>query len=63
MYDFVLLSVRCSVRDSHRSRDYHDGAGIRGFYEYLGFYTYTGVSIEVPSATDKFGCNTPCESL
>jgi hypothetical protein len=28
MYDFVYLSVRHSVRDSHWSRDYRDGTGI-----------------------------------
>jgi hypothetical protein len=39
MYDFVLLSVRRSVRDSHWSRDYREGTGIRVFYENLGFYT------------------------
>jgi hypothetical protein len=39
MYDFVYLSVRRSVRDSHWSRDYRDGTGIRIFYENAGFYT------------------------
>jgi hypothetical protein len=39
MYDFVYLSVRRSVRDSHWSRDYRDGTGIRIFYENPGFYT------------------------
>jgi hypothetical protein len=29
MYDFVFLSVKRSVRDSHLSRDYRDGTGIR----------------------------------
>jgi hypothetical protein len=38
MYDFVYLSVRRSVRDSHWSRDYRDGTGIRVFYENPGFY-------------------------
>jgi hypothetical protein len=38
MYDFVYLSVRRSVRDSHWSRDYHDGTGIRVSYENPGFY-------------------------
>jgi hypothetical protein len=38
MYDFVYLSVRRSVRDSHCSRDYRDGTGIRVFYENPGFY-------------------------
>jgi hypothetical protein len=38
MYDFVYLCVRRSVRDSHRSRDYRDGTGIRIFYENPGFY-------------------------
>jgi hypothetical protein len=40
MYDFVYLSVRRSVRDSHWSRDYRDGTGIRVFYENPGFYRY-----------------------
>jgi hypothetical protein len=39
MYDFVYLSVRRSVRDSHRSRDYRDGIGIQVFYENPEFYT------------------------
>jgi hypothetical protein len=39
MYDFVLLSLRRSVRDSHWSRDYRDGTGIQVFYENPGFYT------------------------
>jgi hypothetical protein len=39
MYDFVYLSVRHSVRDSHWSSDYRDGTGIRVFDENLGFYT------------------------
>jgi hypothetical protein len=38
MYDFVYLSVRRSVRDSHWSKDYRDGIGIRVFYENPGFY-------------------------
>jgi hypothetical protein len=38
MYDFVYLSVRRSVRDSHWSRDYRGGTGIRIFYENPGFY-------------------------
>jgi hypothetical protein len=38
MYDFVYLPVRRYVRDSHGSRDYRDGTGIRVFYENLGFY-------------------------
>jgi hypothetical protein len=38
MYDFVYHSVRRSVRDSHGSRDYRDGTGIRVFYENPGFY-------------------------
>jgi hypothetical protein len=38
MYDYVYLSVRRSVRDSHWSRDYRDGTGIRVFYENPGFY-------------------------
>jgi hypothetical protein len=38
MYDFVYHSVRRSVRDSHWSRDYRDGTGIRVFYENPGFY-------------------------
>jgi hypothetical protein len=38
MYDFVYLSVKRSVRDSHWSRDYRDGTGIRVFYENPGFY-------------------------
>jgi hypothetical protein len=38
MYDFVYRSVRRSVRDSHWSRDYRDGTGIRVFYENPGFY-------------------------
>jgi hypothetical protein len=40
MYDFVYVSVRHSVRDSHWSRDYRDGTGIRVFYENPGFYSY-----------------------
>jgi hypothetical protein len=39
MYDFVYLSVRRSVRDSHSSRDYRDGTRIQIFYENPGFYT------------------------
>jgi hypothetical protein len=39
MYDFVYLSVRRSVRDSHWSSDYRDGTGNRIFYENPGFYT------------------------
>jgi hypothetical protein len=42
MYDFVYLSVRRSVRDSHWSRDYHDGTGIWVFYEKTGFYIAPG---------------------
>jgi hypothetical protein len=38
MYDFVYLSVRRSVRDSHCFRDYRNGKGIRVFYENPGFY-------------------------
>jgi hypothetical protein len=38
MYDFVYLSVIRSVRDSHWSRDYREGTGIRIFYENPGFY-------------------------
>jgi hypothetical protein len=38
----VYLSVRRSVRDSHWSRDYRDGTGIRVFYENPGFYTQRG---------------------
>jgi hypothetical protein len=41
MYDFVYLSVRRFVRDSHWSRDYRDNTGIRVFYENLGFYKTT----------------------
>jgi hypothetical protein len=41
MYDFVYLSVRRSVRDSHWSRDYRDGTGFRIFCENPGFYTET----------------------
>jgi hypothetical protein len=40
MYDLVYLSVRRSVRDSHGSRDYRDGTGIRVFYENQGFYRW-----------------------
>jgi hypothetical protein len=36
--DFVYSSVRRSVRDSHWSKDYRDGTGIRIFYENPGFY-------------------------
>jgi hypothetical protein len=39
MYDFEYLSMWRSVRDSHWSRDYRDGIGIRIFYENPGFYT------------------------
>jgi hypothetical protein len=42
MYDFVYHSVRRSVRDSHWSRDYRDGTGIRVFYENPGFYSDQG---------------------
>jgi hypothetical protein len=40
MNDFVLLSVRRSVRDSHGSKDYRDGIGIQVFYENPGFYRW-----------------------
>jgi hypothetical protein len=40
MYDFAYLSVRRYVRDSHWSKDYHDGTGIRIFYENPGFYSH-----------------------
>jgi hypothetical protein len=51
MYDFVYLSVRRSVRDSHRSRDYRDGTGIRVFYENPGFYRCGPVALR-----EKFSC-------
>jgi hypothetical protein len=31
MYNFVYLSVRRSVRNSHWFRDYRDGTGFSGF--------------------------------
>jgi hypothetical protein len=37
MYDFVYLSMRHFVRDSHWSRDYRDDTGIRVFFEIRGF--------------------------
>jgi hypothetical protein len=58
MYDFVYLSVRRSVRDSHWSRDYRDGTGIRDFYENSGFYTVgirkiADVFIKQPNSTSS----------
>jgi hypothetical protein len=40
MYDFMYLSVRRSVHDSHRSKDYRDATGIWVFYENPGFYKW-----------------------
>jgi hypothetical protein len=40
MYVFVYLYMGRSVRDSHWSRDYRDGTGIRVFYENPRFYKW-----------------------
>jgi hypothetical protein len=50
MYDFVYLSVRRSVRDSHWFRDYREGTGIRVFYENPGFYIISqgGLKVSIP---------------
>jgi hypothetical protein len=57
MYDFVYLSVRRSVRDSHLSRDYRDGTGIRVFYENPGFYT------PAPTASSCCSCVAAARAL
>jgi hypothetical protein len=44
-----IYSVRRSVRDSHWSRDYRDGTGIRILYENPGFYTYPARFASSPS--------------
>jgi hypothetical protein len=61
MYDFVMLFVRRSVRDSHWSRDYRDGTGIRVFYENLGFYIVNQDQVnKQPETTFKTILRTLC---